>query len=129
MTITTMMSWAHACEKERKTLADQRRMMRAKSEGALKLPPAPGSPQAEGQRKSQRSKRRKPEKAKAPYDVRHIMKVASPGFGDAAATVPVARDGSLALKPSELYPMTDGSMLPKPDRAPRVFADNYVFAV
>ena len=41
--------------------------------------------------------------------VEHIIRVASPGYGRAAVTVSVGREGCNSKKPGEMWPVTDGS--------------------
>jgi len=72
-------------------------------------------------------KRRMVHKEK-PYDWAHVVQISGPGFGGAQCTLLPHKEGCNAKNPNEMWPVTDGSVLPKPDRAPREFPSNYVFA-
>lgn len=122
-------SWTAQIEKERATAARQRALLRAKSEGSLSLT----SPDAfrEHVEGAPQRRRRKVHKSQKPrkYDTNYIYGIASPAYGNAAMCPLTYKEGCNSCKPQEMWPVTDGSVLPKPERAPREYDSNYVFAI
>jgi len=121
------MSWTKTIERERATQAAQRRLQRAKSDALLSPAELQERDEAKfGYRPSGR-KRIMVHKKKQ-LDSGYIIGIASPGYGRAAAVTLPHKEGSNGTRPNEMWPVLDGSVLPKPERAPREYPSNYVFA-
>jgi len=117
--IAQMMSWTKCIERERATLARSRALWKAKSEASMP---------AVAVESTQRRRKRKP-KPKPKLDAAYVTSIASPGYGRAASVPLPHREGSNSMKPNEFWPIIDGSVAPKPERAAREYGPDYIFAV
>jgi len=58
----------------------------------------------------------------------HIFRVSSGAYGNAASAPVPQKNGVFAVKPNNLWPVTDGSVLPKPEPGSKSYGPTYVFS-